>query len=154
MSVRIRLTRLGSKKRPFYRIVAMDSQTRRDGRALEYLGYYNPMVDPEEISINKEGVQKWLDQGAIPSDTVKALLRKGDQTGGKMPKAPVQEPPKVEEPVEEPVAEEAAEAPAEAAAEEAAEAPAEAPAEEAAEEAPAEAEAPAAEESEEKEPEG
>jgi len=76
MATKIRLTRMGSKKRPFYRIVAMDSQTRRDGRALEILGYYNPMLDPIEIKVDSERVKVWLDRGAQPTDTVKALLKK------------------------------------------------------------------------------
>ena len=76
MAMKIRLTRLGSKKRPFYRIVAMDSAKRRDGRALDYVGYYNPMVDPAEIKLDKDKMQKWLDRGAKPSDTVRALLKK------------------------------------------------------------------------------
>ena len=76
MAMKIRLTRMGSKKRPFYRIVAMDSATRRDGRALEYLGYYNPMVDPAEIKVDSEKVRVWLARGAKPSDTVRALLQK------------------------------------------------------------------------------
>ena len=76
MALKLRLTRMGSKKRPFYRVVALDSATRRDGRALEYLGTYNPMVDPEEIRLNKEKIQMWIDRGAQPSDTVRALLRK------------------------------------------------------------------------------
>ena len=80
MAVKLRLTRLGNKKRPFYRIIAVDSQTRRDGRALDYVGYYNPMVDPEEININKEKVQKWMDRGAKPSETVRSLLRKAKET--------------------------------------------------------------------------
>ena len=75
MAVKIRLTRMGSKKRPFYRIIAVDSKTRRDGRALEYLGHYNPMVDPAEIKVDKEKVKKWMDKGALPSDTVRALLK-------------------------------------------------------------------------------
>ncbi len=79
MAIKLRLTRMGSKKRPFYRIVAVDSQTRRDGRALDFLGHYNPMVDPAEITINKEKVQKWMDRGAQPSDTVRALLRKAGE---------------------------------------------------------------------------
>lgn len=79
MALKLRLTRMGSKKRPFYRIVAVDSQTRRDGRALDFLGHYNPMVDPEEITINKEKVQKWMDRGAQPTDTVRALLRKAGE---------------------------------------------------------------------------
>jgi len=76
MAMKIRLTRLGSKKRPFYRIVAMDSATRRDGRALEYVGYYNPMVDPAEIKVDTDKVKTWLERGAQPSDTVKSLLKK------------------------------------------------------------------------------
>lgn len=76
MAMKLRLTRMGSKKRPFYRIVACDSANRRDGRVLEYLGHYNPMVDPAAIEINKERIQSWIDQGAQPTDTVRALLRK------------------------------------------------------------------------------
>ena len=76
MAMKLRLTRMGSKKRPFYRIVALDSATRRDGRALDYLGYYNPMVDPAEIKVDSEKVRTWLDRGAKPSDTVRALLQK------------------------------------------------------------------------------
>ncbi len=76
MAMRLRLTRMGSKKRPFYRIVAMNSETRRDGRALEYLGYYNPMVDPAEIKVDGEKVRAWLARGAEPTDTVRALLQK------------------------------------------------------------------------------
>ncbi|EGJ48862.1 30S ribosomal protein S16 [Desulfocurvibacter africanus] len=79
MALKLRLTRMGSKKRPFYRIVAVDSATRRDGRALDFVGHYNPMVDPAEITINKEKVQKWMDRGAQPSDTVRALLRKAGE---------------------------------------------------------------------------
>lgn len=76
MALRLRLTRMGSKKRPFYRVVAMNSETRRDGRALEFLGYYNPMVEPNEIKIDTEKIQKWLDRGAKPTDTVRSLLKK------------------------------------------------------------------------------
>lgn len=76
MAMRLRLTRMGCKKRPFYRIVAMNSETRRDGRALEYLGYYNPMVDPAEIKVDGEKVRAWLARGAEPTDTVRALLQK------------------------------------------------------------------------------
>jgi small subunit ribosomal protein S16 len=67
---------MGSKKRPFYRIVALDSATRRDGRALDYVGHYNPMVEPPEVQLDAEKIREWLDKGAKPSDTVKALLRK------------------------------------------------------------------------------
>lgn len=76
MATKIRLTRMGSKKRPFYRIVAMDSQTRRDGRALEILGYYNPMLNPPDVKVDMEKVNYWLGQGAQPTDTVKAILKK------------------------------------------------------------------------------
>ncbi len=75
MSVKIRLTRMGSKKRPFYRIVAIDSQVRRDGRPLEYLGHYNPMVEPAEIVIDKEKLDKWTKEGAQPSNTVRSLIK-------------------------------------------------------------------------------
>ena len=75
MAVKIRLTRMGAKKRPFYRIVAMDKETRRDGRALEYLGYYNPMVEPADIKLDQAKVKQWLDKGAELSNTVRALLK-------------------------------------------------------------------------------
>ncbi|MDR2489460.1 MAG: 30S ribosomal protein S16 [Desulfovibrio sp.] len=77
MSVKLRLTRMGSKKRPFYRVVAINSAARRDGRPLEFLGYYNPMTNPATIDINRELVQKWLDRGAQASDTVRTLLQTG-----------------------------------------------------------------------------
>lgn len=75
MAVKLRLTRTGSKKRPFYRIVAINSSTRRDGRPLEYLGYYNPMTNPAKVEIDQEKVKKWLDLGAEASDTVRSLLK-------------------------------------------------------------------------------
>ncbi len=75
MAIKLRLTRMGSKKRPFYRIVAINSETRRDGRPLEYVGYYNPMVEPAEVKIDKEKVEKWLERGAEASNTVKSLLK-------------------------------------------------------------------------------
>ena len=74
--MKIRLTRMGSKKRPFYRVVALDSATRRDGRPVEFLGYYNPMVEPNEIKLDMENIEKWLKQGAEPSNTVRSLLKK------------------------------------------------------------------------------
>lgn len=76
MALKIRLTRMGTKKRPYYRIVAMDSATRRDGRPLDTLGSYNPLTEPAQIVIDKEKLAKWTARGATPSDTVKALLRK------------------------------------------------------------------------------
>ena len=75
MAVKFRLTRTGSKKRPFYRVVATNSATRRDGRPLDFLGYYNPMVSPAKVEIDQERVKKWLEMGAEPSDTVRNLLK-------------------------------------------------------------------------------
>ena len=77
MAVKLRLTRTGSKKRPFYRIVATNSSTRRDGRPLEYLGYYNPMTNPAKVEVDREKVKKWLDLGAEASETVRNLLKSG-----------------------------------------------------------------------------
>lgn len=76
MPVKLRLTRMGSKKRPFYRVVAINSETRRDGRPLENIGHYNPMVEPNEIVIDMEKVEKWIEKGAEVSDTVRALIKK------------------------------------------------------------------------------
>ncbi|WP_272701083.1 30S ribosomal protein S16 [Desulfovibrio sp. Fe33] len=76
MAMKIRLTRMGSKKRPFYRVVALESTTRRDGRPVEYLGHYNPMVEPNEIALDMEKIEKWLEKGAEPSSTVRSLLKK------------------------------------------------------------------------------
>ncbi len=75
MAVKLRLTRSGCKKRPFYRVIAVDSATRRDGRPLEYLGHYNPMTNPAQVSLDAEKVKKWLDLGAEPSDTVRSLIK-------------------------------------------------------------------------------
>lgn len=74
MAVRIRLARTGSKKKPFYRVVAADSRMKRDGRYLEKLGTYNPLT--KELNLEKENIQKWLSDGASPSDTVNKLLIK------------------------------------------------------------------------------
>jgi len=76
MAVRIRLARHGAKKKPFYRIVVADSESPRDGRYLEAVGTYNPLRDPAEITVKQERIQYWLEQGAIPSDTVRSLLKK------------------------------------------------------------------------------
>ena len=76
MAVRIRLARHGAKKKPFYRIVVADSEFPRDGRYLEAVGTYNPLRDPAEITVKQERIQYWLEQGAIPSDTVRSLLKK------------------------------------------------------------------------------
>lgn len=76
MAVRLRLTRMGRKKRPFYRIVAADSRSPRDGRNIEFLGFYNPMTDPSELQVDLERVDYWLGVGAQPSDTVSGLIKK------------------------------------------------------------------------------
>jgi len=76
MPVRIRLTRRGAKKRPFYRIVAADSEAPRDGKFLEVLGYYNPLKDPAQVHIDEDKVTKWIQRGAKLSETVRSLLRK------------------------------------------------------------------------------
>ncbi|NMA83144.1 MAG: 30S ribosomal protein S16 [Epulopiscium sp.] len=76
MAVRMRLKRLGAKKAPFYRIVVADSRAPRDGKFIEEIGYYNPVADPIELKVNEELAKKWLQNGAQPSDTVKALLKK------------------------------------------------------------------------------
>ena len=76
MSVRLRLRRMGSKKRPFYRFVAADSRFQRDGRFLEACGYYDPMEKPYKIEVDREKVLDWLRKGAQMTDTVEKLLRK------------------------------------------------------------------------------
>jgi small subunit ribosomal protein S16 len=76
MPVKIRLARHGTKKKPFYRIVIADSESPRDGRFLENVGTYNPLVDPAEVSLKQERIKYWIDQGAIPTDTVKSLMKK------------------------------------------------------------------------------
>jgi small subunit ribosomal protein S16 len=76
LAVKIRLRRLGRKKRPFYRIIAADSRASRDGRFIEEIGYYNPLTDPMTIVIQDERVMYWLENGAIPTPTVKNLLQK------------------------------------------------------------------------------
>ncbi len=76
MAVKLRLKRMGQKKKPFYRIVAADSRAPRDGRFIEQIGYYNPVSDPIELKVDAEKAQKWLKTGAQPTDTVRALLKK------------------------------------------------------------------------------
>ncbi len=76
MAVKIRLTRLGSKKAPFYRVVVADSRYPRDGRFIEEIGTYNPLVEPSRFSVDGEKVKQWMKNGAQPTDTVKSLLKK------------------------------------------------------------------------------
>ena len=74
--VKIRLKRMGAHKKPFYRVVVADSRTPRNGRFIEEIGTYNPLKDPAEINIDNEAAQKWLANGAQPTDTGRALLKK------------------------------------------------------------------------------
>ena len=76
MSVKLRLKRMGAKKKPFYRVVAADSRSPRDGKFIETVGTYNPLTTPAEIKIDEEKAMKWLENGAIPTDTVRALFKK------------------------------------------------------------------------------
>ena len=78
MAVKIRLRRMGAKRAPFYRVVVADSRYPRDGRFIEEIGYYNPMTNPADIKIDAEKAQKWIANGAQPTDTVKVLLKKCD----------------------------------------------------------------------------
>ena len=75
MAVKLRLTRVGSKKNPVYRIVAADSRSPRDGKFLEIVGRYNPQTDPSTIELDEEKIRDWLAKGAQPSDTVQRLLK-------------------------------------------------------------------------------
>lgn len=76
MSVKIRLKRMGMKKKPFYRVVVADERSPRDGRFIEEIGYYNPMTEPATIKIDAESAKKWLKNGAQPTDTARTLLKK------------------------------------------------------------------------------
>ena len=84
MAVKLRLTRVGSKKNPVFRVVAADSRSPRDGKFIEIVGRYNPQTDPSTIEFNEERVKDWLSKGAQPSETVKRLLKvKNIETGTK-----------------------------------------------------------------------
>jgi small subunit ribosomal protein S16 len=137
VAVKVRLTRVGSKKNPIWRVVVADGRSPRDGRNIETIGHYNPQTQPSRIEIDRERLQHWLDRGAQPSNTVKKLMR-AENTGLDMPDRPA--PPAA------PTRTAAAEAPAAEAEAPAAEAPAaeEAPAADAATEAPAAESEPAA----------
>ena len=78
MAVKIRLKRMGAKKAPFYRIIVADSRSPRDGRFIDEIGYYNPVVKPVEVKVNEEKATEWLKKGAQPTDVVKRLF---DQAG-------------------------------------------------------------------------
>ncbi len=75
MSVKIRLARYGAKKRPFYRIVVTDVESPRDGRFLERVGDYNPLTEPSEVTLKEDRITYWIGQGAIPTNTVRSLLK-------------------------------------------------------------------------------
>ena len=93
MPVILRLRRMGSKKRPFYRIVAADNRFQRDGRFLEICGYYDPMVKPYKLHVERDKIEAWLGKGAQMSETVESLLRKEGivQEFNRAKTAPVQE---------------------------------------------------------------
>ena len=74
MATKIRLTRMGAKKAPFYRLIVADSRSKRDGRFIEQIGTYNPLTKPAEIKVDEEKALKWLHDGAIPTDTVRNIL--------------------------------------------------------------------------------
>lgn len=76
MSVKIRLTRQGGKKKPFYRIVVADNDSPRDGKFLEVVGHYNTMTDPPQVKLDAERISFWIGRGATPSGTVKQILKK------------------------------------------------------------------------------
>ena len=76
MSVKIRIRRMGSKRKPFYRIVVADSRMPRDGRFIEEVGYYNPLTNSDEVKLEEDKIFEWLEKGAQPSDTVRSLLSK------------------------------------------------------------------------------
>ncbi len=76
MAVKIRLARHGAKKKPFYRIVVADGESPRDGRYLEKVGTYDPLLDPAKVTLESERIRYWIDQGAKPSDTVRSILKK------------------------------------------------------------------------------
>jgi small subunit ribosomal protein S16 len=76
MAVKIRLRRMGAKKAPFYRVIVADERSPRDGKFIDEIGYYNPLTNPADIKINAEKAEKWLQNGAQPTETVKSLLKK------------------------------------------------------------------------------
>ncbi len=79
MAVRIRLTRVGATKRPAYRVIAIDKRRSRDGRALEILGYYDPLTEPATVNLDRERIDAWIGKGAQPSETVAKLMRQAEK---------------------------------------------------------------------------
>lgn len=90
MAVRIRLTRVGATKRPAYRVIAIDKRRSRDGRALEILGFYDPLTEPATVHLETERIKDWIGKGAQPSDTVTKLMRQAEAAAA----APAAEKPK------------------------------------------------------------
>ncbi len=90
--VKIRLQRGGAKKRPFYRVIAIDERRKRDGRALEFLGTYNPIAEPAEIRLDLEAIAAWQSKGARLSDAVRALVRRGNSPEPEPVRRPVPAP--------------------------------------------------------------
>ncbi len=93
MAVKIRLKRMGNRHRPFYRLVVADSRTRRDGEALEYLGWYDPVKDPAQMSFEEESIRKWIAQGAQLSETARSLLKRAGILGRQREPDTQTEPP-------------------------------------------------------------
>jgi small subunit ribosomal protein S16 len=102
MSVRVRLTRVGSKKNPIWRVVVADQRSPRDGRFIETIGHYNPQTEPSTIRIDEERLQHWLDRGAQPSGSVKQLVKAYSKGGGAAAAVAVAEPEPEPEPAAEP----------------------------------------------------
>jgi small subunit ribosomal protein S16 len=92
LAVKVRLTRVGSKKNPIWRVVVADGRAPRDGRSIETIGHYNPQTQPSRIEIDRERLQFWLDRGAQPSNTVKKLIR-AENTGYEIPTSDAPAPP-------------------------------------------------------------
>jgi len=94
MAVRLRLKRMGRKKRPFYRVVAADKRSPRDGRHIEVLGYYNPMTQPHELKLDLGRIDYWIGVGASPSDTVARLIKnaRGGTDASEAPAKPAEAP--------------------------------------------------------------
>jgi small subunit ribosomal protein S16 len=90
MSVRVRLTRVGSKKNPIWRVVVADQRSPRDGRSIETIGHYNPQTEPSTITIDRDRLEHWLERGAVPSNTVRKLMRAPNTAPAVVEEAPAE----------------------------------------------------------------